>query len=223
MLSLSRLCALVGAVLVALWLLFSIQGVRDDAPDMPQEWAWLVLGAQAVLVGAFLANWWRWRAGPLVLLAAMIGYAGAIAGAAAHNGGMPVLAMLALAGPPMLAATPLIAAGWFGEARPAHVTRLGLPSRSVRVPHSEFTVFADPFVLGQQRFVLGAGLGHDQPIERIPGPGQPDRGANHSGKRGDGHRQADRGPQLRQHDSRRLRGPTDFREGTPIPARRSAR
>lgn len=125
---LRRLCALIGALTVLPWLLFSVQGLRDDAADMPREWAWLVLVAQLALTAAFLANWWQWRAGPPVLLAAIAGYAGAVSVAAAYNDGTPLLAAILFAGTPMLAAVPVVLPGLFqrGSARSMRPTPTSL-------------------------------------------------------------------------------------------------
>jgi len=103
-----RLLALVGVVPVAPWLLVSIQGLRDDAPDLRPGYGIALLIAQIGVIVAFLANWWQWRPGPAVLLLAIAGY-GVVAGVVAgNNNGWPVVAGLVFAGPPLLAAIPLV-------------------------------------------------------------------------------------------------------------------
>jgi hypothetical protein len=103
-----RICALLGVVPVAPWLFVSIQGLRDDAPDLRPGSDLAMLAVQAVVIMAFLANWGRWRGGPTVLLLAIVGY-GVVAGVVAgHNDGWPVAAGLIFAGQPLLAAVPLL-------------------------------------------------------------------------------------------------------------------
>jgi len=111
------ICAMLGVLTVGPWLAVSIQGLAErDAPDGAFRSTALMLAAQIVLVVAFLANWRRasgWVARSAVL-AAIAGYGAAAAFASLDNLGEPVLAVIAsliFAGPPLLAALPLIATG----------------------------------------------------------------------------------------------------------------
>jgi hypothetical protein len=109
------ICAMLGILTVGPWLAVSIQGLAErDAPDGTFRSLAVMLAAQVVLVVAFLANWrrasgWAARAS---LLAAIAGYGAATAFSSLDNLGEPVPAVIAsliLAGPPLLAALPLLA------------------------------------------------------------------------------------------------------------------
>jgi len=108
------MCAVLGIVTVAPWLAVSIQGLAErDAPDATLRSTAVMLAAQVILVVAFLANWRR--ASGLVarstLLAAIAGYGAATAFSSLDNLGAPALAVIAsliFAGPPLLAALPLL-------------------------------------------------------------------------------------------------------------------
>jgi len=108
------ICAVLGIVTIAPWLAVSIQGLAErDAPDATLRSTTIMLAAQAILVVAFLANWRRasgWAARS-TLLAAIAGYGAATAFSSLDNVGEPVLAVIAsliFAGPPLLAALPLL-------------------------------------------------------------------------------------------------------------------
>lgn len=108
------ICAVLGIVTVAPWLAVSIQGLAErDAPDGTVRSTMVMLAAQVILVVAFLANWRRaggWVARS-ALLAGIAGYAAAAAFSSLDNVGEPVLAVIAsliFAGPPLLAALPLL-------------------------------------------------------------------------------------------------------------------
>lgn len=108
-------CAMLGVLTVGPWLAVSIQGLAErDAPDATFGSIAAMLAAQIILIAAFLANCRR-TSGWLVrstLAAAIIGYGAAAAFSSLDNVGEPVLAVFAaliFAGPPLLAAVPLIA------------------------------------------------------------------------------------------------------------------
>lgn len=108
------ICAMLGILTVGPWLAVSIQGLAErDAPDATFGSMAVMLAAQVVLVVAFLANWRRasgWVARS-VLLAAIAGYGAATAFSSLDNVGEPLLAVIAsviFAGPPLLAAAPLL-------------------------------------------------------------------------------------------------------------------
>jgi hypothetical protein len=107
-------CTAIGILTVGPWLAVSIQGLSErDAPDGSFRSMAVMLAAQVLLVGAFLANGRRasgWVA-RFALLAAIAGYAGAAAFSSLDNVGEPALAVFAsliFAGPPLLAALPLL-------------------------------------------------------------------------------------------------------------------
>ena len=108
------ICTVLGIVTVAPWLAVSIQGLAErDAPDASFRSMAVMLAAQVILVVAFLANWRRasgWAARS-ALLAAVAGYGAAAAFSSLDNLGEPALAVIAtliFAGPPLLAALPLL-------------------------------------------------------------------------------------------------------------------
>lgn len=108
------ICTMFGILTVSPWLAVSIQGLAErDAPDGTLRSTLVMLAAQVVLVLAFLANWRRasgWVARS-VLLAAVAGYAAASVFSSLDNVGEPALAgfaALVFAGPPLLAAVPLL-------------------------------------------------------------------------------------------------------------------
>jgi hypothetical protein len=106
---------MLGILTVGPWLAVSIQGLAErDAPDATFGSIAAMLAAQIILIAAFLANCRR-TSGWLVrstLAAAIIGYGAAAAFSSLDNVGEPALAVFAaliFAGPPLLAAVPLIA------------------------------------------------------------------------------------------------------------------
>jgi len=107
--------AVLGVLTVGPWLAVSIQGLAErDSPDGTFRSTVVMLAVQVVLVAAFLANWRRagGRAARSVLLAALAGYGCAAAFSSLDNVGEPFLAAIAallFAGPPLLAALPLLA------------------------------------------------------------------------------------------------------------------
>ena len=109
------ICTVLGVLTVGPWLVVSIQGLAErDAPDGTLRSSAVMLAAQVILVLAFLANWRRasGRVARSALLAAIAGYGAATAFASLDNLGEPLLAgfaALIFAGPPLLAALPLIA------------------------------------------------------------------------------------------------------------------
>jgi len=108
------ICAVLGILTVGPWLAVSIQGLAErDAPDATFASMTVMLTAQVLVVVAFLANGRRasgWMARSL-LLAAVASYGAAAAFSSLDNLGEPVLAVFAtliFAGPPLLAALPLL-------------------------------------------------------------------------------------------------------------------
>lgn len=112
----SRVFAVFGVVSVLPWALFSVQGIREtDAPDATMRSLVGMLMAQTVLMAAFVATWWPWRPAPALLVVALVGYAADAALGAADNGGRPLLAALMFAGPPAMAAFPILLIGALGR------------------------------------------------------------------------------------------------------------
>lgn len=108
-------CAILGILTIGPWLAVSIQGLTErDAPDATFGSMAVMLAAQLVVVAAFLANWRQASGWPArsTLAAAIIAYGAAAAYSSLDNVGEPALAVFAaliFAGPPLLAALPLIA------------------------------------------------------------------------------------------------------------------
>jgi hypothetical protein len=106
--------ALLGILTVAPWLVVSVFGMMErDAPDATFRSMTVMLAAEVILVAAFLANWRRasGRAARAVLLSAVAGYGAAAAFSALDNVGQPaavLVAPLIFAGPPLLAALPML-------------------------------------------------------------------------------------------------------------------
>lgn len=107
-----------GLLSVSPWLAVSIQGLGErEAPDATYGSLVAMLVAQVGVAASFAANWWlrRGRGGAALLAVMTCGYAGAAAFAAADNGRGPLLAVVAaviFAGPPFLAAMPLMLSSW---------------------------------------------------------------------------------------------------------------
>jgi hypothetical protein len=70
-----------------------------------------MLVVEAVLIMAFVATLWPWRSARVLLVVALVGYAAAATLGAADNGGSPLLAAPVFAGPPAMAALPILLAG----------------------------------------------------------------------------------------------------------------
>ncbi|WP_433796425.1 hypothetical protein [Actinoplanes sp. CA-252034] len=108
------ICVLTGILTVSPWLAVSVQGLAErDAPDGTFRSMAVMLAAQILVVVAFLANWRRTsgRVSRIALLAGLVGYGAAAAMSSLDNVGEPVLAVVAcllFAGPPLLAAVPLL-------------------------------------------------------------------------------------------------------------------
>jgi hypothetical protein len=108
------ICVAVGILTVSPWLAVSVQGLAErDAPDATFRSMAVMLAAQVVVVAAFLANGRRavGRGPRFTLLAALVGYGAAAAFSSLDNLGEPVLAVVAaliFAGPPLMAAFPLL-------------------------------------------------------------------------------------------------------------------
>ncbi|BEL04295.1 hypothetical protein Q0Z83_024860 [Actinoplanes sichuanensis] len=107
-------CVAVGILTVSPWLAVSVQGLAErDAPDGSPRSTAIMLAAQILVVVAFLANRRRTagRRPRITLLAALLGYGAAAAASSLDNVGEPALAVVAallFAGPPLLAAFPLL-------------------------------------------------------------------------------------------------------------------
>lgn len=103
-----RASVLAGVILVAPWLLVSIlQLTETDAPDIAFGHGLLMAVAEALVVGAFLANWRPSRGARAALLVAVSLHPVAIA-VAASDRGSPLLAALIFGLPVLLAAVPVL-------------------------------------------------------------------------------------------------------------------